>query len=122
MRPEDLMLDDWVECLDSTHETRVYAQIDAIEESRETVLLKQDISNWFLYVKHLEPIPLTEEILKNNGWRKRPQRYFDEWYGPIPLNEQGGKFYYAGIPLNYVHELQHLLRLCGGEKEITLTD
>lgn len=114
------MLNDWVECLDSTHETRVYAQIDAIEESRRCLLVKQDISNWFLDIKHLEPIPLTSEILTKNGWRKRPQRYFDEWYGCIMINEQDGKFYYAGIPLNHVHELQHLLRLCGGEREIEL--
>ena len=120
MKASDLMLDDWVECLDSTHKERMYAQVDAIEESRRCLLVKDGWGNWFLDIKHLEPIPLTEEILKNNGWRKRPQRYFTEWYGCFMINEQGGKFYYAGIPLNYVHELQHLLRLCGGEKEIVL--
>lgn len=122
MNAEELMLNDWVECLDSTHKTKVFAQVDAIEESRNCLLVKDGWGNWFLDIKHLKPIPLTKEILVKNGWKKRALRYFTEWYGCFTqLNEQhNGKFYYAAIPLNYVHELQHLLRLAGEQKEIEL--
>ena len=121
MRANELMLDDWVECLDSTHKEKVFAQVDAIEESRNCLLVKDGWGNWFLDISHLEPIPLTEDILLKNGWKKRALRYFTEWYGCFQLNEQSnGKFYYEAIPLNYVHELQHLLRLAGKGKEIEL--
>lgn len=47
-------------------------------------------------------------------------RYNIEWYGDIGLFEEHGKFYYMDLKIEYVHQLQHLLRLCGIEKEIEL--
>lgn len=75
-------------------------------------------------VREAEPIPLTEEIFKANGFEKNP--YYEEWVKP--LNNQyklrvsnkhisvvrGGTypFNFVGNPTKYVHELQHALRLC----------
>lgn len=85
----------------------------------------------------LEPIPLTEEILKANGWINRVDGKFgsggnvvrgafvgvNRWH-PKRMQERmclvsfsskkfgllvTGRFHY----INYVHELQHALRLCG---------
>ena len=71
-------------------------------------------------VEELSPIELTEEILVKNGWRKQTMPYKDEWYGGISLFEEHGKFYYMDFKIEYVHQLQQLLRLAGVEKTIEL--
>jgi len=77
----------------------------------------------------VKPMPLTPEILEKNGMSKNPYgEYFAEdkhcfleisrepegFYWTINANE------YGIIPLKYVHELQHALRLCGIEKEVVI--
>jgi hypothetical protein len=72
----------------------------------------------------LEPIPLTPEILEKNGFIKErlychgtPLQYcvlVDGLWIDI-----SGENYFEG-KLEYVHQLQHTIRLCGIEKEITL--
>lgn len=71
-------------------------------------------------VEELYPIPLTEDILVKNGWRKHTMLYKNEWYGDIGLFEEHGKFYYMDLKIEYVHQLQHLLRLVGIKKEVQL--
>ena len=66
------------------------------------------------------PIELTEEILAKNGWRKQTMLYKNEWYGDIGLFEEHGEFYYMDFKFEYVHQIQHALRLMGIEKEIEL--
>ena len=71
----------------------------------------------------IEAIPLTEEILVKNGWRKEPITIdgdYADWYGEIPICQEEDEFNYERIELTYVHTLQHLLRLCGIDKEIEL--
>lgn len=79
--------------------------------------------------EHLAPIPLTDEILKANGFE-----YFHKNFAaldresPFQLemvewpNEEGIGLWTLGnlIKIRYVHELQHALRLCGIEKDIEL--
>lgn len=85
---------------------------------------------------HIKPIPLTPEILEKNG-------FSGEGYNmgvigfhtdPIPEVKDGYEvFIWKDMCLDikhgfthlkrytfYVHELQHALRLCGIEKEITI--
>ena len=79
------------------------------------------------YLIDAEPIPITPEILEKNGLENDPLGcYFDEdkqceleisstdkgVYWTINYNE------YGIVKLQYVHELQHALKLCGIEKEI----
>ena len=69
------------------------------------------------------PIPLTEEILVKNGWRKESitiDGYYANWCGEIPICQEEDEFNYERIELTYVHTLQHLLRLVGVQKEIEL--
>lgn len=75
----------------------------------------------------LKPIPLTPEILENNGFE-----YINDEYGcwlmskielreRVPHNclfEVEIRISEKTIFLHYVHELQHILRLCMIEKEI----
>ena len=89
----------------------------------------------------LEPIPLTQEILEKNGFKKEigvkevvftyddDDKNYRLVIHPKETNYCGIYTYIhidvgcVGIeelPLEYVHQLQHALRLCGIEKEITL--
>lgn len=70
--------------------------------------------------EHCSYIPLSGDILVKNGWIKHTMLYKNEWYGDIGLFEEHGKFYYMDLKIEYVHQLQHLLRLCGVEKELTI--
>lgn len=74
-------------------------------------------------IEVVDPIPLTEEILVKNGWRKEPITIdgdYADWYGEIPICQEEDEFNYERIELTYVHTLQHLLRLVGVQKEIEL--
>lgn len=87
----------------------------------------------------IEPIPLTTEILEKNGFIRQQLghfRYENEdndlvmaFYPKEKNYTEGGYDYidiYKGrmtlqdMPISYVHELQHALRLCGIDKEIVL--
>ena len=75
------------------------------------------------------PIELTEEILVKNGFDKDER---SKYFHVYTLNIKGsydfdicwssvnGFNYEGDFMLTYVHQLQHLLRLCGIEKEIEL--
>jgi hypothetical protein len=77
-------------------------------------------------VSKIEPIPLTEEILIKNGFPE------DEWHGSFPEDKDGllyivlsfNKIFWEfndyRIELKSVHQLQHILRDLGIEKEIEL--
>ena len=93
----------------------------------------------YLRLSECKPIPLTPEILEKNGfekvydkyklpnyrikWKSYTDFYFtvftgvDGYWNPIGLNVITG-----GIPatVDYVHQLQNALRLCGIKKEIVL--
>ena len=95
--------------------------------------------------KHLFPIPLTAEILEKNGWKHEfdkteymvkyelAQKGKDCWMmwaikehnldiqkQDEKLNMYNLKVQRVCIPCDYVHQLQHALRLCEIEKEIKL--
>lgn len=78
----------------------------------------------------MQPIPLTPEILKANGWEEKEETngwegrveiklcYFNpesccffEWYlSSRALFISGGMI---PLPVQFVHQMQHALRLCG---------
>lgn len=64
-----------------------------------------------------EPIPLTSEILEKNGCVMVDKGDYGEWHikeNPnIPLWQHTEFIIFDGVVINYVHELQHALRLCG---------
>jgi hypothetical protein len=87
---------------------------------------------------HLHPIPITAEILEKNGWRviekevlgddyeyDGEQRVWDDYSIDICETKPGVFWYSWGTEyymwrLEYVHQLQHLIRLAGVDKEINL--
>ena len=77
----------------------------------------------------LQPIPLTAEILRKNGFEKVNGEYQDEFYCCDGLDlliddrlEPWGYTLYGvfELQIKYLHELQHALRLAGIEKTIEL--
>lgn len=81
----------------------------------------------------LEAIPLTPEILEKNGFVKQgypgwliyTEEYMIQWRNDYPnllsidsFSSNYGSF--KGFIVDYVHQLQHALRLCGIEKEIEI--
>lgn len=72
--------------------------------------------------KDLQPIPLTAEILENNGFSFCKSSEHDNiregWmiHDKCELSVVDGKYYQymydCDIPVNYVHELQRVLRCC----------
>ena len=77
----------------------------------------------------ISPIPLTPEILEKNGFNIEITPYTPDWKRCI-LNPNffledrlKGFYHFNGNKLakiQYVHELQHALKLCGIEKQIEL--
>ena len=76
----------------------------------------------------IEPIPLTDEILKaNNFILSKGKPLIEEIgcaiiYGKYERLDEDRMLNYGDSmwPIRYVHELQHALRLCGIEKEIVI--
>lgn len=124
MEAKELMIGDWVECVDSTHKEKVYAQIDAIEEGQTCILVRLDNCNWFLDISFIKPIPLTREILEKNGFvnddNNHDLRYYQSCGDIIGVDIRGDIGYLEDADLKYVHRLQHALCVCGVEKEIVL--
>ena len=107
MKANELMIGDWVLCDGKPLRVNCVASNSVgLEGVESDTICKENM---------IEPIPLTEEILKKN------EISFN--IGP------GGKYQgcIEGINIkveyniiNYVHELQNALRLCGINKEIIL--
>ena len=145
MKATDLMIGDWVNSSFFPYFVRV---IEIIKDNGDYGYVKTDGENDIVRsVASLIPIPLTAEILEKNEFAlKKEYHEYDKW----SYNSKGGDGYIRvelfdmqdgewGLEiLNYdkfadnqttykieksflkVHELQHALRLCGIDKEITL--
>lgn len=133
MKIEDLMVGDWVR--------NDLGEAQRVVELREegAMLSYNDIYQY----DDIQPIPLTLEILEKNGFEKLDFSHFQigdrrlvldadgRWDGPLSwhwvVTEMGTNakgqpvvldYYVATI--NYVHELQHCLKLVGIDKEIQI--
>ena len=87
-------------------------------------------------IEELEPIPLTAEILQKNGFgfvkNGNTESVWNGWWiykglelATACLDKEGNwpcfiNIYDSNIKCEYVHQLQHALRICGIEKEIEL--
>lgn len=116
MKANELMIDDWVLC---TH----YEDKPFYKQFGLGDFVKGDYS-------FCEPIPLTDEILRKNGFQYFHKNFCSLSYDhPFKLemeqwpdeNGLGGLWTICGIiEIRFVHQLQHALRLCGIEKTIEL--
>lgn len=125
MKAEELMIGDWVKRKDDNKPCKV----DGIISTDDACLLSTTNDNLgFDYM--FDPIPLTEEILKKNGGIiSDTLAKFDignyyiifEYDGFLTICEDNyNERKISYINCDYVHQLQHALRLCGINKEIVL--
>ena len=112
MKANELMIGDWVRLVaDDSNEC---LQVSYVRH--DGVGFKQ-YSHFF---DEIEPIPLTEEILKANGFEYREFTSGESMHYnhsvTVYLNKDGDIFMLIGGEqrwMKYVHELQQALRLCG---------
>ena len=128
MKCNELMVGDWI-----TDEYKLPMQIYRVDEGRAYA-----DSGCTLYEFNKDyppqPIGITRDILKKNGWMERPlilswdssvlTYYFVKDEGDIHLeykcttltiwfNYKTGYYFDITIPVIYVHQLQQILRLAG---------
>ena len=122
MKREELMINDWVS-LDGEpiQVAGLQGRKVGVHKRRRSIYCSWHLDSEF------QPIPLTEEILVKNGFKKESQTidgdYCKYTLPGFALNwcDTDGFWYQNGdITPNHVHQLQHLLRLAGIEKEIEL--
>lgn len=136
MKAEDLMVGDWVFLFDDK-----FAKVDCIGNT-EVYLSDEDGLDWQVTYEHINPIPLTREILKKNGFGNvsvitvgtAKMRWVSEdtrteitiWMDDtLPMEIVKNVYYEDEVSYTLpfpgtVHLLQHALRLCGIDKEIVL--
>lgn len=122
MTAKELMIDDWVY---NTH-NRQNEQVAEIG-SGLVMLAYNDLYEY----DEIEPIPLTDAILKANGFEYHHKNFAAlSHVHPFQLkmvewpDENGiGLWMIGGLfKIRYVHELQHAMKLCEIDKEIKLED
>lgn len=120
MKATELMIGDWVSV-----EDLIRCRVDKIFQDYVVCLDKRDNE----IIGNIMPIPLTAEILEKNGFEQTGDSTFS-------ISDDGMRFnatwwreslFYVGfyrrdnnsqnehfsLNVRYVHELQHILRLCG---------
>ena len=140
MNAKELMIGDWVFCEGQPSPSNVLIEDichDGIWFSGEEFEGIADFDRIF-------PIPITSEILKKNGFEEVNVMYEDNsaqysygneclgvsiWVIPNSANLVGAWKksedcrtcqIITELPIHYLHEFQHILRLCGITKEIVL--
>lgn len=140
MKANELQIGDWVRVLPISHKVEAHnSQVGALTRNvNNTISIEGGYfpswRGWSVSEEYIEPIPLTEEILLVNGFKK-----VDLTIGNYALKlEEKGKYdvhtiLWGGVfdgrmdlefkvmgehihidkKIRYVHELQHALRLCG---------
>ena len=136
------MIGDWVK------KGTLFGQVVDIEQKEKYAVVGVELigEGYDVYiVEDLEPIPLTQEILEKNGWKHEfdkteymvkyelaqkgkncwmmwaiKEHNLDIQRQDEKLNMYNLKVQKVCIPCDYVHYLQHAIRLCEIEKEIKL--
>lgn len=145
MRAEELMIGDLVRVnKDVSIKKGTIVEIRAIDADREFHELKgcatcvpiddPDGLSGGVWLDYLEPIPLNDEILQKNGfeYHEGERGLYGVVVSPYYAIEGSPYIFCDGhpfavwfedeVPIRYVHQLQHVLRLCGLDKEITIKE
>ena len=126
------MIGDWVQvpCLiDNVEHYDAWCQVKQLRDNDLDVIGFKE-----LRYDEIVPIPITPEILEKNEFKndgKDKNMYYWNWSicnNCISYDKETGKiriFHSLGelvfvLPLRYVHEVQHALKLCKIEKKIVL--
>lgn len=132
----DLSVGDWIQ-----DKNGIYAKVLGIENWSNGYSLNIELHGVNVGVTPLtsaHPIPITAEMLEKNGFEDKGSslfRYEREWRGDesavnicsfdeelwfADFEFRDGRTCMSNIPIFYINQLQHVLRLVGVEKEINL--
>ena len=130
IEPVELTIDDWVK-VEQTTET-VTARVLGVHKDG-VINYEVDYSGIratnIIHADYVSPIELTEDILVKNRFaldKSLAEIGMKVYTRPCPAGDLSVKVFRDGsirfgfIKLTYVHQLQHLLRLAGVQKEIEL--
>lgn len=143
MMRQKLMIEDWVCHKDYPSIPIRVCGISKILSFEHSLLWDEDKSKYVRIERYSEcdydeirPIPITPEILENNGfieinddekWYKMQLLEENDFVGLVKFEDCGWVFSAVVFPnlinrlsIKYVHELQHALKLCEIEKSIEL--
>lgn len=128
IRQRDLSIGDWVY---AGGEPAKIIQLGIVGRNKAKGLSGQMYC--FLTSSEIEPIPITSEILKSNGWDEDDYDTCTDYITDdtiIMYNKErkdwkvcimnGSPVVRVKVFFTYVHELQHALRLAGLDKDIKL--
>lgn len=118
LHAKDLMVGDYVQFPATNHIFKVQTISGGEQDTLHYVTAKSDNGN-FLSRCDWDGVPLTPEILEKNFPDTEILVWYgnkDKWHIECPAFED----LQVEIEIKYVHQLQHILRLCGFEKEIEL--
>lgn len=128
LKISELSVGDWVE-YEGLHYPITFVGYGDGGDGSLVNLIRPDLSCFTCKISDIHHIPITPEILEKNGFEKMFRNYDNIYYlSPyieITLYKDGWWHTINGDEypihaLNGVHQLQHLLRLAGVDKEINL--
>lgn len=117
MKAEELMIGDWVE---------YGGYITTVRNLSDKIVLSGCIGR----LDEVRPVKITTKIFEKNGFLRHGKEYcnLQQWilkigdkkYLSIQQDTQKEEFCVETIWINYVHEMQHILKLCKINAEIKL--
>lgn len=128
LKIRDLSVGDWVMCNEDKY------RVMGITMFHELDLLKSSES-FRTSIDNIEPIPITAEILEKNGFEKYSEREWEcnddsPYHTFIHIDTPDETMWFISFPTIFnltwdhpiynIHQLQHLIRLAGVDKEINL--
>lgn len=140
MNINELMISDWIWYDNKPYQIRLLGK-NIYGDDYPAVCIRTSSGSLIVDRNKIEPIPLTPEILEKNGFTKsipppgihakcynldnKEEKYHltianYNKYKRLLLNVDSEDSECFNIRCDYVHELQHALRLCGIKKEIEL--
>ena len=128
MKVEELMVGNWV-TVKHTHRQPSTEKVYGIGQTN--VLIKMSSGIYSFDYERIQPIPITEDFLLKNGFRKKEfkghnvfmifklnmsiEKVETGWFINIAKGNEE-----VSVLINYVHELQHVLTIINIEKEVTV--
>ena len=103
---KDLMINDFVYVVRGYDKHLTIEKIKGVIADKDEPYLVTIFTGETVSLNDIEPIPLTEDILVKNGWRKEPISIdgdYANWYGEIPICQAEDEYNYADIELRYAH-------------------
>lgn len=125
MKVSEPQIGDWVDCFGGS--VKVTGIKTAYNDGEGFIIIMsplKSVEHSFKSV-YIKPIPLTTDILTNNGFIQdtigsglilnidNSENLYVRYNGECRNVEISNNMYNISCPIKYVHELQHALRLCG---------